>query len=126
MKEVLIILGIIALVTTLGIYEQKYIDTNTSELITTLNEVRSQVTEKKHSNAVKKINDVNDKWNEIEGKLSILIDHEHIDNVGESITILKTGLEANENGDIIKEIDKAIFLLKDIQDVNRLKWKNVF
>jgi len=40
--------------------------------------------------------------------------------------VIKTGLEANEKEGIIKEIDKAIFLLKDIQDVNRLKWKNVF
>lgn len=126
LKEVTIILAILVLVITLGMYEQKYINNNTNELISHLNEMKNQVIEEKQVSTMKQINDIYNKWNEIEGKLSILIDHEHIDNVGQNIVILKTGLEANEKEDIVKEIDKTIFLLNDIQDINRLKLKNIF
>ena len=125
-KEIVIILIILILVTTLGVYEQKYINDNANELIFNLNEIKSQIIEQKQDNAIKNINNVNNKWENIEGKLSILIDHEHLDNIGESITILKTGLEKNEKENILKEIEKTIFLLKDIQDINRIKLKNIF
>lgn len=123
-KELIIILVILALVISLGIYEQNYINSNTNGLISSLNEVKNQVKEQKE--ATQKIKDVNKRWNEIEGSLSVFIDHEHIDNVGESISILQTALEENEKEDIIKEIDKTIFLLNDIQDINKLKLKNIF
>ena len=126
MREVIIILIIVVSVIALGVCEQKYIDNNTNELISNLNEIKKQVKEQKHEAAIKKTNELSEKWDKIEGKLSILVDHEHIDNVGESIGALKTGLEADEKEGITKEIDKTIFLLNDIQDINRLKWKNVF
>ena len=126
MKEIVIILIIIIVVFFANDISCKYIYNSTNELINELEEFKIKIIQEKEAQTISKINDIDKKWKETKEVLSVFVHHNHIDDVDVNLVAIKAGIEMSEIDNIMVEIDKTIFALTDIQEINKLKMKNIF
>ena len=126
MKETCIIIVIICIVVTASVLSQQYIKKQIDCLLKELEDLKIEIIAKKDVEAISKINKIYDKWQGIKDKLSVLVDHVHLDKVQSNIISIKAGLENNEKSNLLIDIEKTKSFLIDIEEINKVKLKNVF
>ena len=72
------------------------------------------------------INNLESTWNEFQEKLAYYIEHDELEKVETQIYAIKGFYEAEKNNEILPEAEKCTFILKHIEEKNKLSIKNIF
>ncbi|MBO6232481.1 MAG: DUF4363 family protein [Clostridia bacterium] len=125
--------AIICLVTIILIFAGHYLLQNYSKYaigettteLGELNEIMSQ--ENIDSEDVKKkINEIHEKWDKKYNTMAFYIEHNELEKVETELTGLRSSIENEEYSDAQNELARAQYLLKHIEEKNKLSWKNIF
>ena len=127
MKEVIIIIVILLIIFLGNIAIQMYLGKSIDEIEPELNKLKIEAVYKKNFTEAKNILDnILENWDNKKEKWSVIADHNHIDKIELSLISIKSKIELEEEMELLSEIDKSIFLLKDTKEKNVLKLKNIF
>lgn len=130
MKEFIIIIIILIIIIGGAIYIQKYLDRTSGELISDLNDLKKMMLETKQTddreNIKQKVNDIYNKWEEVEKGWSIIVLHSELDLIETSFIKMKSGIEEGEINRGLEELENSIFLIDHISQNEKFCLKNIF
>ena len=130
MKEIVSSLLIVIIVCTASLLMAKYLDATSSEIISSLENLKSQIKiardEGNVNNIIDTSNEILTKWKGVDETWSMLIMHAELDMIMLSILEVNAAIETNSLDDALEEIDNTIFLVGHIREKEALKLKNIF
>ena len=124
MREVIIIISVIALVVAGSMLMQRYLEQTSDELISILEEIKSDIENLEKTKTLSE--ELLAKWNEINKVWSTIIIHEELDNIELSMLGLKGAIISGDSDDATEEIERTIFLVGHIKEKEAFKLKNIF
>lgn len=115
MKEISIVLLIIAIIITGGVITQKYLEKSSDVLISKFNDLKNNL-ENDNEEIKNNIEDIKKKWESIEKIWSTIVSHEEIDKIELELIELednyKTSKDLDNKSEISINVDKIQFLLR--------------
>lgn len=130
MREIIISIVIIGLVTTASILTQNYLEKTSDDILVKLTDLRSQLKESpdKHDTEIAKstAEQIVEKWEETNKNWSMIVVHEELDMIELSLLSVKSCLETSEIQDCLQELEKSIFLVGHIKEKESFRIKNIF
>lgn len=125
MKEIIISGIIIIAIVGCNILAGNFIDGKLDHIISLLDEVIPMLENEDYEKSSEKINEINDYLNEVESMLSCYIEHDELEKVQSSLTVLSSYVKM-ESDDAFSEANDMSFIIKHIKEKDDLKIKNIF
>ena len=125
-KEILIIIIVIILVVSLDIISGNYTKASVEKLTNELDLLRIEILEENKETSENKMEEIKKIWKEKYKLLAYYIEHDELEKVETELTRLEANIEVKEYKHCIEEIDVTIFILKHIQQKEKLDIKSIF
>ena len=127
-KEIIIIVFIIAVITTLHIITQKWSGDFFESISEELTELEDKIVDENVNDDEinKMVDEVQDKWRAKYDILACFIEHDELEKVEKNLNGLYSALESKEKSDAVAELDESIFILRHIKEKYGFKIENVF
>ena len=77
-------------------------------------------------NAKKHYYEINKKWKDVKNIMSYFIEHDELEKVETDLVGLNSFIDMKEEKEAVAELNRAIFVLKHIEDKNNLNLRNIF
>lgn len=91
-----------------------------------LNKENEEGKEKTNEKAKEHIDIIHKQWDEKYNVLAFYLEHNELEKIETELTGLRASIETEEYEDAINELDKTVYLLKHIEEKNKMSWKNIF
>ena len=133
-KETIVCVVIISVIVVANIITQNYTVNSVETLTEEIGKVKELAlkldedeTKPQIENEIKeKMDKTNANWHKRHDKLAYFIEHDELEKVETYFTGINSCLETKEYGEAISEIEKAIFVLKHIEDKYSFSLENIF
>ena len=127
-KEIWISIAIVIIVSAADIVSNNYTKNSVKDMSASLNEIRYELEKnEKDENIIKNIMaDINQKWRNKNEKLSFYIEHDELEKVETELYTLNANVDTKDYEQAIEKIEKCKFILKHIENKERLSLKNIF
>ena len=129
MKKEAVIVGItLVLIFVDNFIIQKYskwaVGTTTQEL----DELRKIISGEniKQQNVKEKIDEIHENWDKKYIVMAFFVEHNELEKVETELTGLRSSIEEEEYSEALNELARAEYILKHIEEKNKLSWKNLF
>jgi len=127
LKEIIICIVIIVTIVFGNNATQNYTVNSVDSLTVKLEEIKRDVENNFDKEMLKqKTQDLNNDWEQIHDKLAYFIEHDELEKVETDIVSLTSFIETEEYNEAISELDKAVFMLKHIEDKYAFNLQNIF
>ena len=95
-----------------------------------LENIKSELTnlndKQDNDKVIKKIEDLENRWEEIYHKLAFYIEHDELEKVENNLISVKSFTESKEYNEAISDLDKSLFTLEHINKKYLFKLENIF
>ncbi len=127
-KEFIICVIIIVLIILGNNITQDYTRNNIQDISTELEKLEEElvVEEINWENAKKHYYEINKKWKDVKNIMSYFIEHDELEKVETDLVGLNSFIDMKEEKEAVAELNRAIFVLKHIEDKNNLNLRNIF
>lgn len=127
-KELIISIVIVVSIFALNYITQKYTDKTVSEVKEHLESIKEELVKEEpdFEKAMLKANEAFDKWEELDDKIVLYVEHEEIEKVTTAITSTKSFTEMEDEGQAVDSIDRCIYLLDYIDEREKFTIDNIF
>ena len=105
-------------------YSKKAIGETTKEL-DNLNDLISKE-EVEYEEVKESITNIHEKWDKRYITMAFYIEHNELEKVETELTGLRSSIETKEYEQAQNELARAEYILKHIEEKNKLSWKNIF
>lgn len=124
-KEYLIIIIILVFVFTANSIFEKKLTSNINWMLSGLISVENKLSEGNEKEAQDEFYELKDGWMTEDEKLSLFVEHGELEQVGEKISIIDSNFSRNELDELYENIAELKYILKRIEEKNKLKLKNI-
>ena len=125
-KEILIIIVVVALVIGLDVVSNNYLKESVIELSNELNELKVQILKENKEEAQKQMLKVKEKWAEKYKVLAYYIEHDELEKVETELVRLASDIDMEDYKHCINELNTSIFILEHIQKKEELDIISIF
>lgn len=125
-KEILIIIVVVALVIGLDVVSNNYLKESVIELSNELNELKVQILKENKEEAQKQMLKVKEKWAEKYKALAYYIEHDELEKVETELVRLASDIDMEDYKHCINELNTSIFILEHIQKKEELDIISIF
>ena len=127
-KELIICIVIIILIIVGNAITQNYTRQNIQDISTALEKLEEEliVQEINWNNAKSHYYDINKKWKDVKNIMSYFIEHDELEKVETNLVGLNSFIDMRDEKEAVAELNRAIFVLKHIEDKNNLNLRNIF
>lgn len=130
MKDIIIIIVLIGIILGGDFYVKNHLQKSTGELLNELENLKEKIILAKESEDRQELKETlketEQKWREISNIWSIVIMHQEIDNIEQTLVRAKSNIYDGKLEDAISEVETAIFFANHINEREQLKLKNIF
>lgn len=129
-KETIIITMVLVLIVGANYFMEYYISNSSEDIIGKIESLRQKVVSMSDEDDTKEIENLADeiysKWEEINKKWTVVVDHAELDSIHMSLLGIKASIQKNELSDTLQEIEKSKFLIGHIKEKEEFSLKNIF
>ena len=125
-KEIIIVLLIIVIIFATDIITQNFTKNSISVMNEKLDNIKTYVINNDINNLNLEIQDLNEKWTDINNKMSFYIEHDELEKVNSSLVKFKSYIELEEYSEAVPELEECKYILDHIKEKQRLKIINLF
>ena len=126
LKEYFFVLIILALV----LYINYLTDKDLSEQILWMRDgilsIQKKIDDDKKEDAKDEFNSLHDKWKDVTEHLELFVDHSELEKISSDIEKISANLKVGEDEELMENIYDLKFMLKHIEEKNKLNWRNFF
>lgn len=130
MKECIIMITIIVIVFSGDAMIQGYLENSSNTLENQLQELKEKAIESKETENREEVKETFEKleeeWEKTNKIWSVIVIHEELDNIEESLTKAKSSIYDGEVEEALEEIETAIFFIKHVREREKILLKNIF
>ena len=127
-KEIWISIAIVIIVSAADIVSNNFTKNSVKDMSASLNEIRYELEKNEKDESIIKdiMSDINKKWIDKNEKLSFYIEHDELEKVETELYALNANVDIKDYEQAIEKIEKCRFILKHIENKERLSLKNIF
>lgn len=131
-KEIIIVLIIIVVIIAAHVLTQNYTKSSVKEMdikLSEIDEYARKLEKKEETNKdelMNKIENMQQDWRTINRNLAFYIEHDELEKVNTSLTLMKGYLDMEDYSQGVPELENCIYILYHIQDKQSLKIINLF
>ena len=136
-KQVVIIFVVIVAIIVANIITQNNTNNAVEAMSKNLSELREKIyklneseesldVNKEQEGSTKKMEDIENLWEEKDETMSYYIEHNELEKVKTELTKLKANIETKDYQTAVESLDNCAFILKHIKDKSALKIVNIF
>ena len=127
MKKVVISIGIALLSIIICLVSMFYVDSTAKTAEKYVDQIQNSISNQQYNTALVKTNELNKFWNDNHTMLSIILHHERLEEIEESIALIKSFLEhpAEEDIDFWLEITRSMTKIKNLKDTEKPSLGNI-
>ena len=136
-KQVVIIFVVIVAIIVANIITQNNTNSAVEAMSKNLSELREKIyklneseesldANKEQEESTKKMEDIENLWEEKDETMSYYIEHNELEKVKTELTKLKANIETKDYQTAVESLDNCAFILKHIKDKSALKIVNIF
>lgn len=136
-KQVVIIFVVIVAIIVANIITQNNTNSAVEAMSKNLSELREKIyklneseesldVNKEQEGSTKKMEDIENLWEEKDETMSYYIEHNELEKVKTELTKLKANIETKDYQTAVESLDNCAFILKHIKDKSALKIVNIF
>lgn len=125
-KEYFIILIILGFVFYINYLTDKDLNEQIAWMKDGIQSIENKIAENKKSEAEKEFESLHARWDNITEHLELFVDHSELEKISSDIVKIDANLKIDENEELMENIYDLKFMLKHIEDKNKLKLKNFF
>lgn len=122
----LLVLVIVAMITTGGILAQRYLDRSAGELTSRLEQVQQAVEQRDWQKSESSYSDFKKYWKRVSNNWALFTDHLELDNLEMRLIRLREFIATKDEVNARVEAGEALDLIEHIPERERLTWRNVF
>lgn len=130
MKDIVIIILLIIIIVGGDFYTRNHLKKSTEELLSKLENLKEKILLAKESEnrqeLKKEMEKTEQRWRKISDIWSIVIVHQEIDNIEQTLVRAKSYIYDGNLEDAIAEVEAAIFFANHINEREQIKIKNIF
>ena len=130
MRDWFIITAIFIIIVGGDIMMQTHLNKTADELINNLQDLKQKTILAKETenreNIKKQINEIDEKWEEINKTWAEIVVHQELDNIHQSLTKAKSNIEEGGLEDAIQEIETALVFVEHVKQREKISLKNIF
>ena len=130
MRDWFIITAIFIIIVGGDIMMQTHLNKTADELINNLQDLKQKTILAKETenreNIKKQINEIDEKWEEINKTWAEIVVHQELDNIHQSLTKAKSNIEEGGLEDAIQEIETALFFVEHVKQREKISLKSIF
>ena len=130
MRDWFIITAIFIIIVGGDIMMQTHLNKTADELINNLQDLKQKTILTKETenreNIKKQINEIDEKWEEINKTWAEIVVHQELDNIHQSLTKAKSNIEEGGLEDALQEIETALFFVEHVKQREKISLKNIF
>lgn len=128
-KEIIALIFIIAFLIISDVYVSRYTQSAIEEMDKKTDEIINLVLNHEEYNeedSLNKINDFEKEWKEVEDKLAYFSEHDELEKVSVSITLMKANMEMNMKEDAYEKMQEIKFRIEHIKTKQKFALNNLF
>lgn len=122
--EVIIIIVILTLVTSLELITSNITTNAINECFSKIEVIKKDLKNEKYNN--ENVDNLDSFWNEEKNKMSYYIEHDELEKVGNILARLKENVSNKEQEEALENIEEVKFLFGHIKDKGCTKLQNIF
>ena len=122
-REIITLIVIIVFIVAIDLITDKIMKNVVDDMVNLIEDIERKIGENLED---VKIDDLKKVWHEKEVMLAYFIEHDELEKVTVEVTELKSNMENDMKEEAKGNIDKIKFLLKHIEEKEKLKLKNIF
>ena len=130
MRDWFIITAIFIIIVGGDIMMQTHLNKTADELINNLQDLKQKTILAKETenreNIKKQINEIDEKWEEINKTWAEIVVHQELDNIHQSLTKAKSNIEEFGLEDSLQEIETALFFVEHVKQREKISLKYIF
>lgn len=127
MKKVVISTGIAFLSIIICLISMFYVESASKNAEKYIDQIQTCISNQQYQLALSKTNELNKFWNDNHTMLSIILHHEQLEEIEESIAVIKSFLEhpAEEDTECWLEITRSMTKIKNLKDTEKPSLGNI-
>ena len=125
MKDLFIVIGVIALVFVPGHYTKKYLEDSGKKIVETLVEIRQNVEQERFENS-NLVYELKDEWDKEQELWNIFSNHQNTDQIQREIEKLITNYENKERHEALINITEIKSIIEDAPKGEEIALVNIF
>lgn len=127
MKKLILTSGIALLSIVICLVCMVYVNSTAEKAEEYVDQIQSCISRQQYNSALAKTNELNKFWNDNHTILSIILHHERLEEIEESIAVIKSFLEhpTDESTDLWLEITRSITKIKNFKDTEAPSLANI-
>jgi hypothetical protein len=122
----LLVLVIVAIVTTGGLLSQRYLDRSASDLVSLLKPVQQAVDHQDWGESAGSLAKLEKSWNRVHSNWALIAEHQELDHLELSLVRLREFIESRDEVNARVEAGEAMNQIRQIPERERLTWRNIF
>ncbi len=122
-REIITLIVIIVFIVAIDLITDKIMKNVVDDMVNLIEDIERKIGENLED---AKIDDLKKVWHEKEVMLAYFSEHDELEKVTVEVTELKSNMENDMKEEAKGNIDKIKFLLKHIEEKEKLKLKNIF
>ncbi len=122
-REIITLIVIIVFIVAIDLITDKIMKNVVDDMVNLIEDIERKIGENLED---VKIDDLKKVWHEKEVMLAYFSEHDELEKVTVEVTELKSNMENDTKEEAKGNIDKIKFLLKHIEEKEKLKLKNIF
>lgn len=126
MREFIIIVAILIIVFTIDHMTGKNLSDSVAWMRDGIISIENKLKENNEEGAQNEFFALKEKWEEECEKLSLFVEHNELEKVGNDIVIIESNFSQNESDELFENIADLKYMLSHIEEKNQLKLKNIF
>ncbi len=126
MREFIIIIVILIIVFTIDHITGKNLSDSVAWMRDGMISIENKLKENNENEAQNEFFELKEKWDEECEKLSLYVEHNELEKVGNDIVIIESNFRQNESDELFENIADLKYMLSHIEEKNQLKLKNIF
>lgn len=126
MREFIIIVIILIIVFTIDHITGKNLSDSVAWMRDGMISIENKLKENNENEAQNEFFELKEKWDEECEKLSLYVEHNELEKVGNDIVIIESNFRQNESDELFENIADLKYMLSHIEEKNQLKLKNIF
>lgn len=127
LKEIIVCIVIIVGIVFGNNVTQGYTVNSVDVLVENLEEIKRDIENDMYVEELKQeVGKLDNEWEQRHNNLAYFIEHDELEKVETNIVSLRSFIETKEYSEAISELDKAVFILKHIEDKYAFNLQNVF
>ena len=125
-KEIIIVCIIVITIFVTDFITQNFTKENIKLIEDKLNVMKESINNNETQNLNNQIKELEDKWAQIDNKMSFYIEHNELEKVNSSLVKFKSYIELEDYQEAITELEECKYILEHIKDKQRMQIINLF